>query len=395
MTLFKRYFGQDASLLTPAWLSVVAAIALTLLGAYCIDVASQLEAPSSAAELAPRTIKHLVFMGVGMVAALGIALPDYKRWRLAAWPILGGCILLLIFLLVPFVPSWLVAPRNGVRGWIDLGPIDLQPSELTKLAFVLCAAEYLRVRQNHRTMLGLVPPAAVAAIPTGLIFLQPDLGTAMLFVPVLFAMLLAAGARARHLLLVCVLAALAAPAAWPALKPYQRQRIVDVYRDFTGSPRAGSPTAEQPQTARMLLGAGQTWGLSDSRTRAVVRSSRLPERHNDMIFAVYSARFGFVGGLAMLALYALWLAGALLTGARTRDGFGRLVCVGVATFIFCQIAINLGMVVGILPVIGITLPFVSYGGSSLVSVWLMTGFVMAIGLRKPPPFSSPAFQFED
>ena len=395
MTLFRRYFGPDASLLTPAWLCVFAGVALTLLGAYCIDVASQLEAPGSIAQLSTRAFKHLLFMGVGLVAALGIALPDYRRWRIFAWPILGGCILLLLLLLVPFVPSWLVSPRNGVRGWIDFGPVDLQPSELTKLAFVLCAAEYLRVRQNHRTMLGLIPPAILAAVPTGLIFLQPDLGTAMLFVPVLFAMLLAAGARTKHLLIVCVLAALAAPAAWPVLRPYQRQRIIDVYRDFSGSPRAGSPTAEQPQTARMLLGAGKAWGLSDSRSRAVVRASRLPERHNDMIFAVYSARFGFVGGLAMLALYALWLAGALLTGARTRDGFGRLVCVGVATFIFCQVAINLGMVVGVLPVIGITLPFVSYGGSSLLSVWLMTGLVFAIGLRKPPPFSSPAFQFED
>jgi len=395
VTLFRRHFGQDASPWTPAWLCVLAGVALTLLGAYCIDVASQLEMPRSVGQMSPRAFKHVVFMIAGLVAAIGIALPDYRRWRLFAWPILGGCILLLLVLLVPFVPSWLVTPRNGVRGWIDLGPIDLQPSELTKVAFVLCAAEYLRVRQNHRTMVGLIPPAILAAVPTGLIFLQPDLGTAMLFVPVLFAMLLGAGARMRHLLLVCVLAALVAPAAWPVLRPYQRQRIIDVYRDFTGSPRAGSPTAEQPQTARMLLGAGETWGLSDSRTRAVVRASRLPERHNDMIFAVYSARFGFVGGIAMLGLYVLWLAGALLTAARTRDGFGRLVCLGVATFIFCQVAINLGMVVGVLPVIGITLPFVSYGGSSLLSVWLMTGFVFAIGLRKPTAFSSPAFQFED
>lgn len=395
MNVSERILGRESTLATWAWLCVAVGLLLSLAGVYFIDVASQVTAPHSASELAPRAEKHLIFACVGVLAAAGIALPDYRRYRLLAWPALGLCLLLLIFLLLPFVPAWIVTPRNGVRAWINLSFFDLQPSELTKIAFVLCAAEYLRLSRHHRRLTGLLPPAIIAAIPTLLILLQPDLGMAMLFIPVLFAMLVAAGAKLRHLVGVCLIAALAAPVAWPLLKNYHRERIMDVYAEFMGTPRLQTSTASQPQTARMLIGAGEIRGYSDAKARAVVKYSRLPERHNDMIFAVVVARFGLVGGLILLALYGVWMLGAVLTAAFSRDGFGRLICVGLAAFTFCQVMINVGMVVGVVPVIGLTLPFVSYGGSSMISIWLMTGLIFSVGVRKPARFSSPAFAFEE
>lgn len=395
MTITERIFGKDATLVNPAWLCVVAGVLLSLIGVYCIDVGSQMTAPAAPSDLSARAIKHLVFLFAGLIAAAVVAFPDYRKLRFIAWPVLGVCLVLLIFLLVPFVPSSIVYPRNGVRAWINFGSIDLQPSELAKIAYVLVMADYLRVRENHRTLLGLIPPAIITAIPMGLIFLQPDLGMAILFIPVLFAVLVAAGARLKHLLLVVALATLTAPAAWPLLKPYQRQRVLDAYYAFTDQARVQTATSTQPETARTVLGAGQWGGYSDAQARAVVRYSRLPERHNDMIFAVVVARFGLVGGLGVIALMALWLLGAMLTASFTKDGFGRLLCVGLATFVFCQVAINIGMVVGVAPVIGLTLPFVSYGGSSMIALWIMTGLIFAVAVRKPNTFAGPAFHFKD
>jgi rod shape determining protein RodA len=126
-----------------------------------------------------------------------------------------------------------------------------------------------------------------------------------------------------------------------------------------------------------------TEGYNDAKARKVVRFSRLPERHNDMVFSVIVARFGLLGGLAVVGLYGVWLTGALLTAAASREAFGRLMIVGFAAILTAQVVINIGMNVGIVPIIGLTLPFVSYGGSSMLTVWVMTGLVVGVGLRRP------------
>lgn len=396
IAIAQRVFGPDARLVHAGWLCVLAGLGLSVIGVYAIDVGSQTAAPAGLSELSPRAVKHAMFLGVGLLAAAAVAWPDYRKTQFVAWPALGACILLLVFLLLPFVPASIVTPRNGTRGWINFGSFDLQPSELTKIAFVLACAEYLRYRTNHRTFLGLLPPAIITGIPMGLIFLEPDLGVAMLFVPALFAMLVAAGARMRHLAAVCAIALCAAPMAYPMLKSYHRQRIADVYAQLVGNPpRVGSVTATQPTTARMLVGSGEVTGATDAKARAMVIASRLPERHNDMIYAVVVARFGLWGGLGVIGLYAMWLLGAVIAAVACKDAFGRLVCVGFCAFVFMQVLVNLGMVVGVAPVIGLTLPFVSYGGSSMLAVWVMTGLVFSIAARRAKRFARPTFEFDD
>ena len=376
-----------------AWLTVLASLALSLIGVYAIDLADAAKAVHHG--LGPTAIKQVLFLCIGISSAVVIALPHYRLLGYLSTPLMIAVVGALVFLLLPFVPSWLVKPRNGARSWIDVGPIDMQPSELAKIAFVLVLARYLRFRENHRRLLGLVPPALIAIVPIALITLQPDLGTALLFVPALFAMLVAAGMRLKHLVIIVVVATLAAPAAYPLLMPHQKARIVGLVRQFQGDSSADRDVNMQGVAAQRLIGSGGAAGPGAERAGTLLKYNALPERHNDMIFAVIVGRFGLLGAVAVMACYVLWMLGAFITAAATREPFGRLVAVGLAAFVSAQAFVNIGMNVGLLPIIGITLPYVSYGGSSLVTVWIMTGLVFSIALRRPRPPVRHSFEFSD
>lgn len=394
--LAERIFGPESTLANPSWLAVLAGAALSALGVYAIAHATApMDADDAPASLSTLALRQAAYIGAGVLAGLMVALPHSRHVRLASWPVMGVVIGLLVFLLLPGVPAWLVTPRNGTRGWINLGPVDFQPAELAKIAFVLVAADYLRYRRNHRTWLGLVPPAVITFVPVALITLQPDLGSAMMFLPAIFAILLAAGAKLRHLTVVVLAGALAGPAAYPLLKPHQKQRIIGLIRQVQGDTASASDINYQAFTALRLAGAGEVAGLSREHSRALIRFNVLPERHNDMILAVILNRFGLAGGLATMGLYTLWIAGALLTAATTKDPFGRLVAVGCAALVSAQALVNVGMNLGILPIVGLTLPFVSYGGSSMVAAWVMTGLLVGIGARKASRLQRHTFEFDD
>ncbi len=378
-----------------AWLTVLASLALSLIGVYAIDVATITTPPDPGPQLGPVAMRQLFYMGIGVTAAVLILIPHYRAYGFASWFLLAAAVGLLVFLLIPIVPSSIVRARNGARSWIDLGPADFQPSELAKIAYVFVLAWYLRFSRHHRTFRGLLPPAIITAIPVGLITLQPDLGTASLFVPALFAVLVAAGARMKHLAAIVLIAAMAAPAAYPILKPHQKERFVGLVKQLRGDTSADQDINMQSVTAQRVAGAGQWDGTGDRQSRVLLRYNALPERHNDMIFAVLCNRFGFTGALSILALYALWIAGALLTAGLSREPFGRLVPVGLAAFIAAQTVINVGMNLGVVPIIGITLPFVSHGGSSMIACWLMTGVVLAISIRQPTMSLRRTFEWDD
>ncbi len=362
------------------WVTLLASLALSLIGLYAIDIA---EAVTIDRSPSGTTIRQAIFLGIGVGAALFWSVPHFRLLRFIAWPAYIACIGLLIFLLVPFVPESIVTPRNGARGWINMGVTDFQPAEVTKIAFVLTVAGFLRYRREHTRLRGLIAPGLIAAVPVGLITLQPDLGSASLFVPSLFAMLLAGGARLRHLVLIVLIATAAAPASWPLLRPHQKVRIVAIMQQIRGSDEGAQDINFQSFTAQRLVGAGRVWGNSDASSRALVRYNRLPEAHNDMVYAVVCLRFGLVGGVLVLLLYLIWAASALMTAWYCREPFGRVLIVGLTAFIATQALINIGMTVGLVPIIGVTLPFVSYGGSSMLTSWLMTGLVMNVGFRRP------------
>ncbi len=376
-----------------AWVVVLASLALCAIGVYGIDVARELEA--TAGTLHPMAMKQLVLVGIGLGAGVVVALPSYRLLGQLSWVFLALAVGLLIFVLLPFVPTSIVRPRNGARGWIDLGPFELQPGEVAKVAYVLVLAWYMRYSKTHRTLWGLVPPAILTAVPMGLITLEPDLGTAGLFVPTLFAVLVAAGAKLRHLGIIVFVAALAAPLTYPMLKPHQKQRIVGLLQQIQGDTSGDQDINMQSLTAQRLIGAGQFDGIEESKSRALVHFSRLPERHNDMIFAVLGNRFGLFGMLVLLGMYAAWVVSALAVAATIREPFARLVIVGCCAFIVAQVFVNVGMNLGIVPIIGVTLPFVSYGGSSMVTAWMMTGLIFGISIRRGSMPTRRSFEYAE
>ena len=378
-----------------AWLTLFASIALTFIGIYAIDIAEGSVREANNAPMSAEALKQIVFLIVGLLACVVIALPHYKIIGLFSVLLYLVGLGLLVFLMLPGVPSWLVTPRNGAKAWINFGVADFQPSEVMKIAFVLLVARYMRYRSAHRKLRGLVIPGIIAAIPVGLITLQPDLGTASLFVPALFAMLIAAGARLRHLTLIVVCAAMAAPAAYPMLRPHQKERIIGIVKQFRGDESESLNINYQSTRAQTLIGAGQITGISEPEARALVRYNALPEDHNDMVFAVVVDRFGLLGGIVMLTLYGMWIGGALLVAASCRDPLGRMIAVGIPAFIAAQVLINVGMNLGMLPIIGITLPFVSYGGSSLLTCWVMTGLIVNVAIHRPRPPYRASFEYAD
>ncbi|MFG0330141.1 MAG: FtsW/RodA/SpoVE family cell cycle protein [Phycisphaerales bacterium] len=384
-----------------AWFSVLAAIALGLLGVAAIHIT---EDP----ETGGLWVRQLVFLGAGVVACLLMAIPKARTWRYLSYPIAIGVIALLIFVLIPFVPTEIVRPRNGARRWINLVLFDLQPSELAKIAFVLALASYLRLRKNYRTLVGLLWPFGIMFVPMGLIVVEPDLGTAMLFPAVLFAMLLGAGARLLHLFTIaglgaaaavgiaafCLVAAQPPTPAYPILKEHQVERIQGLVNQVRGDTRQQDTINYQSHKAATLIGAGGFTGLGAERSRVIVKYNKLPEDHNDMIFAVVVNRWGFLGGAIMIGLYLVYLMGFVAVAAVSRNPFGRLVCVGFGAVVAAQVLVNIGMTLGLFPITGMTLPFVSYGGSSLIANFLMVGIVLGVALRPPIYLSRPSFEFD-
>lgn len=390
------------------WYVLGTALALCFLGVTTIGIASE--------RLASNQSLWVVISLLGMVACI---VPHPRQLSVIAIPALVVTVGLLVLLLLPGIPTWLVRPRNGARSWINLGFMDFQPAELAKIIFVMALARYLRYRDNYRTFTGLLVPFIIMFIPVGLILKQPDLGSAMLFPPVLFVMLLAAGAKIRHLsalltigfLAVAVNVAVIAldpPTILPngrmmphptstrwmhILKPHQEARIAASISLFKGDNRFSQTTGYQQRMAMMLTGAGGVWGLGD-RSRIILEHNWLPERHNDMIFALIVNRWGFVGGAATLLLYLILFYAFLVIAARSKDPFARLTIVGFAGLLFTQASINVAVTIGLMPITGITLPFISYGGSSLLTTFLMVGIVINFASRPNAMLARPSFEFD-
>ncbi len=231
-------------------------------------------------------------------------------------------------------------------------------------------------------------------LPMSLILVEPDLGSALLFLPTLFAMLIAAGAKLRHLALIIILGASMAPAMYPLLKSHQKDRINAMLAQVTGDKRYDDSTGFQQARAMTLVGAGRLTGSGRNKSAALVSHNRLPEDHNDMIFAVICTRWGVLGAVATWGLFGLLCGGGLLIASQCKDPFGRLLPVGIVSVLFAQMTINTGMTIGVIPITGMTLPFVSYGGSSLVSAWVMVGLLLNIAMRRSRYLAREAFEFD-
>jgi len=317
-------------------------------------------------------IRQLAWFGVGIVALVFMASIDYRRLVRAAplFYVLGLGGLVAVFLLGRTV--------SGARRWLLVGPVSVQPSELFKLCFVLMAVWLLTSRWAQpvgKTVLMMVAPLAI--VPAVLIVKQPDLGTALLLFPVLIALLVTAGIRMRLLGGLALVGVAAAPLAWLVLKDYQRERLL-VFLDPVRDPLGSAYNVIQ---AKIAIGSGQLLGKGVAGATQS-RLSFLPERHTDFIFAVFAETWGFVGCLVLLTCYALLLLRGFDIAASTREPVGRLVALGVTALVATQVLVNVGMVTGLIPVVGIPLPFMSYGGSSMVVSMMALGLLLSVRMRQ-------------
>jgi cell division protein FtsW (lipid II flippase) len=365
-------------------------------------------------------VKQLVFLAVATGCMALFQAVDYRQIGRYAWPFYILSLLLLLYTVVPFTHvepgdsrPFRVPRVNGAYNWINFGPLRLQPAELMKIAFVMLLARYLRFRSNYRTLRGLLPPFALALFPLALILKQPDLGTALIFIPALFAMLFCAGAKIRHLLAVVALGLAMAPVLWicgpdkdakgePTGAPnlplfrhlpvfvqhYQRERV---YAMFRNDQNTLQKAAYQQDKALTAFASG---GFSGKGVGRVPIGQRVPEAHNDMIFALIGEQFGFIGAAAVLVAYIVLFAAGIEIAAATREPFGKLLAIGVVSLLAAQTFLNLTVATKLMPVTGVTLPFISYGGSSLIASFMAAGLLLNIGQNRPLVMANDAFEFE-
>jgi len=321
--------------------------------------------------------QHQIVWSVLAVIAMALAAaPNYRLLRRWSYGALVTAILCLL-------AAYLFPPVNGAHRWIRVAGVGFQPSEFTKLALVLALARYLAYRESCGQFVGLIVPAAMTLVPAWLILKEPDLGTSLVLLPALFAMLLAAGARKRHLAALALFGIAALPALWNQMSRDQRSRVTALWQQNRPE-ESPTPAGYHLHQAKVMFALGGSWGSAldgdgDARDEPIER--RVPEAQTDSIFCVIGERYGIAGCGLLLGLYALLVSRSFSIAQQTREPFGRLIVVGITAMIAFQVVINTGMLVGLLPITGVPLPLVSYGGSGLIASAIALGLVINVGSR--------------
>ena len=330
--------------------------------------------------------RQLIWMALAVPALIMAAWVPYRSLRPASYLLFGVTTLLLLVV-------FLMPAHHGARRWIPMGIFDMQPSELAKLTYILALSHYLMFRRNFRHFLGLFIPFLLTLVPLVLVLKEPDLGTALLFLPMLFAMLLAAGARVRHLVLIGMMGVAVTPVLWLGMNVEQKSRVVSLLTQVENGPAPRGDGYHLFQSKRMLS-LGGTWG-SDLAGMPVddPAAYHLPAARTDFVFCLIGERFGLIGSLLTLATYAVLIIKGLSIAASTREPFGRLLATGIVTLLATQAIINTGMTVGLMPITGMTLPLVSYGGSSLVATAIALGLLINVAVRPGYEVTAEPFRF--
>jgi rod shape determining protein RodA len=348
-----------------------------ILGCLGIVVLYSAVAAGAGADHSVIITKQLIWYGIGMTAMIISFTFGYKTLeKYADFIYLGSIVLLVGVLLSGKVIS-------GAQRWLILGPLSIQPSEIAKLTVVIMLARHYSKVASERglTWRELTIPCLITVIPFLLIVKQPDLGTAMMIVLIAASMTLFVKIERRTLIAILTGCIVIVPMVWFFLKGYQKQRILTFLNPDMDPLGAGYHIIQ----SKIAIGSGMISG------RGFLKGSQnvlafLPEQHTDFIFSVLAEEWGFVGSSVIILMFLFLIMWGLNVANGCRDSFGTILAVGVTTMIGWQVVINIGMVMGLMPVVGVPLPFISYGGSSIVTMMVCIGILLNISMRR--------FQFE-
>ena len=318
-------------------------------------------------------IRGLVWTGIALVAFVITTVFDYKWLKTFAWPLYFAQIGLLVLTL---------AIGHGVGGasrWISIGPFDFQFSEIAKILMIVVLANYLGGRQGRlRSLPSILGACVLVAPPWVLVMLQPDLGTSLVMIAILAGMLFMSGASLRWLTAMSALVLASLPIIWnDILRDYQKQRLLSFLNPSTDTQGAGY----QLYQSQIAVGSGG-WTGTGLTNGSQNQLNFLPVQESDFVAAIYLEELGFIGAMILLILFAALIWRVMASGWRSKDPFGMMFASGLASMILFQLIVNLGMVIGLMPITGIPLPFVSHGGASLISLAIGLGIIQSINISQ-------------
>ncbi|MEK7482276.1 MAG: FtsW/RodA/SpoVE family cell cycle protein [Patescibacteria group bacterium] len=321
--------------------------------------------------------KQIIFLVIGVFLMFAASFIDWRIFTANRYIVL----VLYFFCVLALLGLFFFAPViRGIKGWYKFGPFSLDPVEITKLSLIILLAKYFSTRhiEVYRIVHILISGLYIL-LPVALIFFQPNLGSSLILIALWLVMLIVSGVKIRHFLLLLFCGFLVCVASWFfLLKDYQKQRVMVFIAPQTSSSLSLGWNQAQ---AKIAIGSGGIWGQGFLRG-SQARYGFLPEPQTDFVFAVLAEEFGLVGVSVILLLFALLLSRIVKIASFSRANFPRLFSAGVAASIFCQVFINVGMNLGLLPIIGISLPFLSYGGSGLLAVFLTLGLLQSVKINQ-------------
>lgn len=352
------------------WLTFVVMLLLAGWGVLTIYSATSGKPDSPLHQLYTKQLTWLAYGFVGFLIAL---LVDYHYVGKHAYVIYGIAVLSLLAVLT------ISPPVQGAQRWLGFGGFRVQPSEFAKIALILALAHYFAESQKltPRGLLDLLRPALLTLVPFLLIVKQPDLGTALMILVIFAGLVLCVGIQRRTFLLLCGLVLAALPLLWLVMQDYQRSRVLTLLNPGSDPRGAGYHSMQ----SLIAIGSGGVWGKGMFQGTQS-RLDFLPEKHTDFIFAVVSEELGFFGGTVLILLYLTLIGRGVTTALKARDRLGALLALGMVVLFSVTTAANIGMTIGVAPVVGIPLPFMSYGGSSLVSMMFAFGLLLNVRLRR-------------
>ena len=349
------------------WPLLILVLVISFIGVFNLYSATfgQVEAPLYA--------KQILWIGIGLAVALFITIFDYRLYRDFAYSFYG---ISLILLMGVFIYQ---AIHPEVSRWIKIGPFFLQPAELAKIAIILALAKYFDrfPKKDGYELRELIFPFIILLVPSLMVAKQPDLGTAISLLLIGFSIVLFVKIRWKSLVIMVIGVMSILPFIWNFLMPYQKKRILTFFRPELDPLGAGYHIIQ----SKIAIGSGGVLGkgfLKGTQTKLHF----IPAQHTDFVFSVWAEEWGLAGGLILLGLYLFLIAWGSNSSIRSKDRFGAIVAFGVVSMVFWHVIINIGMALGMMPVVGMPLPFMSYGGSAILSMMVGVGLLLNISMRR-------------